>query len=447
MGRPSKRHTLGIWMNGVLAGHWSVSGDGVHSLVYDAAFRKSPLGRPLSLSLPLEEDHRGPKVERYFDNLLPDNKQIRTRLQQKYSASSAGAFDLLAEIGRDCVGAVQLLPEGVPPPPPAIEGVPLTHSDISALLDHVLLAGRYQEDESFRISVAGAQEKTALLFWNGQWHRPLGSTPTTHLLKLPIGRHGDLQLDLSTSVDNEWVCARVLNAFGVAVAPCEPRTFGNHRVLVVTRFDRDLSADGRTLLRLPQEDLCQSFGLPSSSKYEEHGGPGIESIMNFLLGSRHYAKDRAAFLETQILFWMLAAIDGHAKNFSIALAREGRFYLRPNYDVLSAHPYLRAAGARGVGGSSLEPKKIRMAMAWTGKNRHYRWSEIEPRHFVQTGQRSGLPPTTVLEMLDRLVSQTPLIIETVHAECAGIADAEILERILNGLEASAEKIGRVLPSM
>ena len=84
-------------------------------------------------------------------------------------------------------------------------------------------------------------------------------------------------------------------------------------------------------------------------------------------------------------------------------------------------------------------------MAWMGKNRHYRWSEIEPRHFVQTGQRCGLPRETVLEMLGRLVTQTPAAIDKVRAECSGIADMEVLERILNGLEASAEKIGRALP--
>jgi serine/threonine-protein kinase HipA len=444
MARPSKRHALGIWMNGLPVGNWCVSGYGVHSLVYEDSWRESLHGRPISLSLPLEENHHGPKVESFFDNLLPDNKLIRTRLQQKYSASTASAFDLLAEIGWDCAGALQLLPEGMTPPPPGILGVPLSDSEISSLLDHVLLAGRHQEDDDFRISVAGAQEKTALLFWEGKWQRPLGSTPTTHLLKLPIGRHNDLQLDLSTSVDNESICSRLLAAYGLPVAPCEPATFGKHRVLVVKRFDREPSSDGKTLLRLPQEDLCQTVGLPSSSKYEEHGGPGIEAVMRFLMGSRHYAKDRANFFEAQILFWMLAAIDGHAKNFSIALAPEGRFYLRPLYDILSAHPHLHVGNVQGVGGTSLEPKKIKMAMAWSGKNRHYHWSEIEPRHFVQTGQRCGLSPEMVTSMLDRLVSQTPIAIEKVQAECGGVTDAEILERICNGLKTSAEKISRAL---
>lgn len=431
-------------MNGLQVGHWSISGSGLHALDYDESWRASPHGRPISLSLPLEENHRGPKVENFFDNLLPDNRQIRTRLQQKYAVSTSGAFDLLAEIGRDCAGALQLMPEGMTPPLSGIQGVPLKDSEISTLLDHVLVAGRHQEDDEFRISVAGAQEKTALLFWDGKWQRPLGATPTTHLLKLPIGRHSDLQLDLSTSVDNEWICSRFLTAYGLPVAPCEPTRFGNHRVLVVKRFDRELSSDGKTLLRLPQEDLCQAFGLPSSSKYEEHGGPGIEAAMRLLLGSRNYANDRLTFFQAQILFWMLAAIDGHAKNFSIALAPEGRFYMRPLYDILSAHPHMHLGKTLGIGGTSLEPKKIKMAMAWTGKNRHYRWSEIEPRHFIQTGQRCGLPPDVVAEMLDRIVSHTPAVIEKVHAECRGVADTEILTRIIEGVEAAVRKFDRLL---
>lgn len=69
--------------------------------------------RPLSLSLPLTLDDvplKGGAVEAYFENLLPDNDAVRKRIQERVRAPSRAPFDLLAAIGRDCVGAVQLLP-------------------------------------------------------------------------------------------------------------------------------------------------------------------------------------------------------------------------------------------------------------------------------------------------------------------------------------------------
>ncbi|MFX6435455.1 HipA domain-containing protein, partial [Acinetobacter baumannii] len=80
--------------------------------------------------------------------------------------------------------------------------------------------------------------KDALLFWQGRWCRPLGATPTTHIFKLPLGLIGNLQLDMQHSVENEWLCAQLLAAFGLPVAPCEILRFEDLKVLSVQRFDR-----------------------------------------------------------------------------------------------------------------------------------------------------------------------------------------------------------------
>ncbi|MEP5758520.1 MAG: HipA domain-containing protein [Litoreibacter sp.] len=47
-------------------------------------------------------------------------------------------------------------------------------------------------------------------------------------------------------------------------------------------------------------------------------------------------QDQGAFLHAQILFWLLGATDGHAKNFSIALRPGGGFQMTPLYDILTA---------------------------------------------------------------------------------------------------------------
>src|SRR5205814_10181611 len=111
-----------------------------------------------------------------------------------------------------------------------------------------------QADDVFRISLAGAQEKTALLKHKGVWLRPTGATPTTHILKLPIG--GNPQgIDLSTSVENEWLCAQIVRGYGIPVADCSMETFGQQKTLVVERFDRALAKNGGWYMRLPQEDF------------------------------------------------------------------------------------------------------------------------------------------------------------------------------------------------
>lgn len=111
---------LNVWMNGELVGLWSVGRTGQHVFTYDPGWRTNPKSRPLSLSLPFTADGQlsGHAVDNYFDNLLPDSASIRQRLSGRFKTQGIGAFSLLEAIGRDCVGAVQLLPVDAPAPDP-----------------------------------------------------------------------------------------------------------------------------------------------------------------------------------------------------------------------------------------------------------------------------------------------------------------------------------------
>ena len=440
VGRRSKSHTLGVWMNGEFVGRWTVNSRGDHEFAYDPAWVTSEYGRSISLSMPLQPltRFRGAVVKNYFDNLLPDNEQIRTRIQQRFGTQSTTPFDLLTEIGRDCVGALQLLPEGeAPGDVRRIDVEPLAEAQIEKLLSVAPALGRHEEADDFRISIAGAQEKTALTLNSGRWGRPRGSTPTTHILKLPIGHHHDHGIDLTTSVENEWLCARILQAYGVETSKCWPETFGSKTVLVVERFDRRLSADGRWLIRLPQEDLCQAMGIPPAMKYERDGGPGIRAIMDLLLGSSEADADRRSFYRTQVIFWMLCAIDGHAKNFSVFLERGGGYRLTPRYDVLSAYPVL------GNGPRLLQERKVRMAMALVGKNRHYRWCELQRRHLDSTAKFCGLAESGSA-IVEDLIAMTSAVVESVAAELPPGFPEQVSRPILQGLAASAHRLETVI---
>src|SRR5690606_36563494 len=175
---------------------------------------------------------------------------------------------------------------------------PLTEEDIERLLNGLARAPLGLEpDDAFRISVAGAQEKTALLWHEGRWWKPHGATPTTHLFKPPIGKLPG-GYDLSDSVENEFYCLKLCAAFGLPVASAEMHAFGGTKALVIERFDRRWATDGR-LLRLPQEDFCQALGVPPSLKYQSEGGPGLADILTLLRGSETPAEDQKIVLKAQ----------------------------------------------------------------------------------------------------------------------------------------------------
>ncbi len=439
MGRRSKTKSLVVWMNGERVGLWSVLPSNIHEFRYDGSWLELPEVRPISLSMPIvttEYAYKGQVVEAFFENLLPDSVDIRRRLQRRFSVETDSAFDLLAKIGRDCVGAIQLSPEGESPQDVrTISAEPLDEAGVARILRRVVASPEFgqADDDDFRISIAGVQEKTALLWNEGHWCKPLRSTPSSHIFKLPLGFVGVMQADMSESVENEWLCAKIVEAFGLPVAHCDIADFEDQHVLIVERFDRRLSADRRWWVRLPQEDMCQATGTPPGAKYENEGGPGMVRIMDLLIGSRNAMIDRRNFLKAQVLYWLLAAPDGHAKNFSIFLEPQGRFSLTPLYDVLSAYPVL------GHGKDKLAPQKLTMAMLVIGINRCNRWGQITTSRWRSTASKCRAQGE-IEGILHELIEETPKAIEAVSSMLPHGFPSTVSEPILEGIQAAVERL-------
>ncbi len=401
---------LYVYMNGIQVGVLSHERAGGLKFQYVDSWLEHPNRRPISLSMaPLTElAFTGERVENFFDNLLPDNEKIRRRIRARFQARSTHCYDLLAEIGADCVGALQILPSTSVAEINKIQAKPISDTEIDNLLQHYQTAPLgMKPDSDFRISIAGAQEKTALLRYQDQWQLPYGTTPTSHILKLPIGMVAHSGMDLTDSVENEWLCLQLLSAYGLPVNKASITTFNKSTVLVVERFDRQWTQSGKNLLRLPQEDMCQALGVFSDLKYESDGGPGIIQIMKSLRGAYDAKADRERFMKSVFLFWVLGAIDGHAKNFSLFLDAGGQYRLTPLYDVMSAYPLIIK--------QQFAKNKLKMAMAVSGKNRHYRWQDIKLRHWLSTASKCQFPESTMQHIIEQAFDEMETVIEKVSA--------------------------------
>jgi serine/threonine-protein kinase HipA len=427
MARPRTRIPLNVFLNARRVGQLRRQASGAIDFRYDRDWLSWEHALPVSLSLPLREDrYIGDPVIAVFDNLLPDSDAIRRRMAERVHADGADAYSLLVKIGRDCIGALQFLPEGIEPGPAgAIEGRPVGEDYIAAKLgDLAATPLGVDEDEEFRISLAGAQEKTALLRWKDKWHVPHGSTATTHILKPQIGMLPG-GIDLTQSVENEYLCLKLTAAFGLPSANVAIEEFGGGRVLVVERFDRLWTTDGR-LLRVPQEDCCQALSTPPTRKYESDGGPGIAAVLDLLKGSDDPEADRRFFLKAQMVFWLLGATDGHAKNFSVFLRPGGRFRATPLYDVMSAQPAFDAG--------QLQRNRMKLALA-VGDNRHYAVHEIMPRHFGQTATKCGIPAAVAEGIVDELRGAADDAVATVLTGLPPGFPERMTRSILDGLRA------------
>lgn len=430
-------------MNGELVGNWTIE-RGSSTLTYARPWLESDKVRSLSLSLPItvSREIRGQVVTNYFDNLLPDNDRIRERLARRFRTKDAEVFSLLEAIGRDCVGAVQLMPEGMEPTGwGRIDAEPLTEDQIGQLLADVpserALGIGADDVDLFRISLAGAQEKTALTRVANRWCRPHGATPTTHIFKLPLGLvGGSRRVDLSDSVENEWLCSQILRELGLPVANTEMAEFAGQKVLIVERFDRERMQGGRWIARLPQEDFCQALGYPPSKKYEKDGGPGMADCLKLLAGSADADVDRLTFLLTQFAFWLLAATDGHAKNHSVFLARNDAYNMTPLYDVLSVWPHI------GDAPNQFRWKSAGLAMAVRSKNAHNALQTIQPRHWEALAMKNGGAP--VWRAMCDLAGKVEATLDDLRGRLPAHFPIKTFDAIAAGTRAQAVRFGRGL---
>ncbi|WP_374631698.1 HipA domain-containing protein [Ferrovibrio sp.] len=289
---------------------------------------------PLSLSMPVERrDHGTEQTAAFFWGLLPDNAQIlegiARRSERGGPCSPNSLARMLAKVGMDCAGAVQVVREE--DLIEAVEGgeeVVLRDAQIAEALRRLAIhpAPQRMVNHEGQFSLAGAQPKLAYRKTASGWAEPSGRIPTTHIFKPANPRFDGL-------VETEHVCMAAASRLGLQVAHSEIRYFEDVSVIVVERYDR---IEGR---RIHQEDMCQAAGIRPGRKYETDGGPGIDGILTLLAASSSPQEDHRRFVDALILNWLLLGTDAHAKNYSL-LITDRQIRLAPLYDIASYYPFM-----------------------------------------------------------------------------------------------------------
>ena len=421
---------LVVLLNGERVGVVRQHRGGNLTLTYDQTWRDRPDAYPLSLSMLLvRQDHPDAVVRPYLEGLLPDNTDVLDRWAREFQISPRNPFALLRYMGRDCAGAVQLIPPNelgsLVDEPSAIEW--LTETEVAERLRDLVEhhgTGRLAGDRGY-FSLAGAQPKTAFVHDGERWGIPSGATPTTHILKPPAQRGLD-GFDI-----NEHLCLKLAKKLGLAAAESTVRNFDGEAAIVVARYDRRRLENGQ-LVRLHQEDTCQSLAVPPRIKYEADGGPGAPALVQLLIDEADDPDaDVGAFFDALALNWVMAGTDAHAKNYSILIG-PGSVRLAPLYDLISVLPYPHWISYR----------RAKLAMR---VDREYQVWKIRARHWRGLAERCGLDSDPVMDRVRELVTAIPAAVAQAAAEVReeGL-DHEIVDRLEVLIGEHAEACVRVL---
>jgi serine/threonine-protein kinase HipA len=326
------------------------------------AFSYTDASRPISLSLPTDRSDFSPAESRpFFEALLPEGA-VRDRLASELKLAASDSYGMLAALGRDCAGALQIVDAKRMSDPASVRW--LEDAELAELIVELPRRplGLRPEDGRMRLSLAGVQHKAVLVRdAGGRFGEPLNGFPSTHILKPELAGG-----EFDALATNEYFCMRLAERCRLDVAHVELITIADRRCLVVDRFDRELATWPPK--RTHQEDLCQGLGITPDFKYQQPGWkqPSFASLAGVL--DRHSVRpgaDRLSGARGALFHFLVGNADAHAKNIGL-LHVAGGVVLAPLYDVVctAAYPALSRDLALAVG-DELDPAKLTV-VHWGG---------------------------------------------------------------------------------
>ena len=372
---------LDVYLAGARVGVLEQDDIGRMSFTYDGG-RRDPV---LSVRMPRRsEPYDDAACRVFFENLLPEAKLLEAAASAR-RIEPWDTFGLLREYGRDCPGAVSVVPEGAPPP--GDDGYEaMSDDDMADAIRHLDDDPNFASDRRVRLSLAGAQGKTAVAVFDGQVHKPLGGSASTHIIKAATSQ------EFHDIARNEGFCMALAARCGFRAPKVEIRSFRGRECLFIERYDRIV--EGRSVRRLHQEDLCQALGFGRAQKYEfrkEHApdtgedvfekiGPGVVEAIKALSRTRVPLQANTDFARRLVYNYLVGNADAHTKNFGL-LYESGAAapVLAPVYDVVCTRLYPRVSEDFAMAiGHARTPDEIDPA-AWSAVFGVHALSRLVPR--------------------------------------------------------------------
>ncbi|AOG03136.1 hypothetical protein BSY19_4863 (plasmid) [Bosea sp. RAC05] len=408
-GRPSggdEVKALSVRIGGVPIARLSHHRNGRLSLRYlDSWIDKAGSGAyPLSLSLPVREGvHGHTVVEPFLAGLLPDNPNHRKILGSIFGVTGENDFSLLGEIGRDCAGAVSIVAEDEPIV--LEDDVPedyqeLSEADLAKLIRELPQRPLFAAEESFRLSLAGVNDKAAVLVKNGKVCLPRNGYPSAQILKADIQR-------LPDSIRLENYCLRVASAMGLKVPKSRVLMAEDVHYMLIARYDRVISqVNGKPRLRrIHQIDFCQAMNVKPTQKYEDEGGPSWRSAFKLMESTVNPSESKIELLRRALGQVLWNNPDAHGKNYSLICRADG-YRLAPLYDINSAAAFR----------DCFKTVKPRLAMSVGGE---FDPTRLTGQHWARFASDARVQPGLVRSELLAMAKRLPDIAVDVEASMKG----------------------------
>lgn len=403
--------TLYVFWSDAFIGRLTENPQGL-AFQYDAGWLSSEKASPISAQLPLQRDPFSNIVSRcFFANLLPEGN-IRPMIARQLGISEGNDFAFLKALGGDCAGAISLWPD-VEPTPRSMSYEPITAEQLDARIDEMAVTPLLTAAKDVRLSLAGAQQKIALMVEGDRFFLPHGSAPSTHIVKPDIAQ-------FQGSSINEAFCMSLAQRLDLP-APQTRLWRGRHTALIIDRYDRNHSADGQWT-RIHQEDFCQALGYDHNKKYEGDGGPDFQKAFDLLdSSSTQPIPDKTIFLRAAVFNVCIGNMDAHAKNFSM-LIQEKSYRLAPLYDLISTRVY--------------ESLSAKLAMRIGGQARP-EW--LTRAHWEKLAEEAGISSQIVLETVRDIAERLPDLSAQSRAqfEPRGI-ETDLLNKLLNHIDSTCK---------
>lgn len=381
--------TLNVFFNEQCIGKLVQDDYGDLSFTYAKEWVENPHSFAISCSLPLQlETYKRKKCSAFFEGLLPEQDQ-RTLIAKNLGISDKNDFSMLEKIGGECAGALTFIQIDQTIKTGNVDYHILEDRELANILRELpkkpLLAG----ERGVRLSLAGVQDKLAVLVKNDKIFIPLNNTPSSHILKPAHQIYDDL-------IFNEHFCLTLAKKIGLSVADVKIKKIEEINYLLIKRYDRVIHNE--QIQRIHQEDFCQALGVPSSKKYQNEEGPSLKDSFNLI---REYSSipilDLEKMLDAVIFNFLIGNCDAHGKNFSLLYS--DNIQLAPLYDLVCTLHY--------------EDIEKKMAMKIGGE---YEINKITPRHFDKFADEVGFSKPEVRKRMMKLIDKIISTLSTIEQQ-------------------------------